>query len=100
MFYYTAGGRSVKRDDKGGSDGPFYPYHPTLNPSERRRADWEVRGVFIEYWGLFGDREYDKRMQVKRKLAKETGKVLIEVYPSDLYNLSQKLDCLREDNWS
>lgn len=80
--------------------GPFYPYHPTLNPSERRRADWEVRGVFIEYWGLFGDREYDKRMQVKRKLAKEAGKVLIEVYPSDLYNLSQKLDCLREDNWS
>jgi len=56
--------------------------------------------VFIEYWGLFGDREYDKRMQVKRKLAKEAGKVLIEVYPSDLYNLSQKLDCLREDNWS
>jgi hypothetical protein len=56
--------------------------------------------VFIEYWGLFGDREDDKRMQVKRKLAKEAGKVLIEVYPSDLYNLSQKLDCLREDNWS
>ena len=59
-----------------------------------------MRGVFIEYWGLFGDREDDKRMQVKRKLAKEAGKVLIEVYPSDLYNLSQKLDCLREDNWS
>jgi hypothetical protein len=77
---------------------PFYPYHPTLNPSERRRADWDVQGTFIEYWGLAGDREYDRRMRAKRRLAEETGKVLIELYPSDLYDLSQKLDCLKEGN--
>jgi hypothetical protein len=77
---------------------PFYPYHPKLNPAERRRADWEVRGTFVEYWGLAGDREYDRRMRAKRRLAKETGKVLIELYPTDLNDLSQKLDCLREGN--
>ena len=77
---------------------PFYSYHQELNPSERSRADWEVDEVFIEYWGLIGDKEYDKRMRIKRKLAEESGLVLIELYPSDLCDLSQKLGCLRRDN--
>ena len=74
---------------------PLYPYHPELNPGERRHADWKVSGVFIEYWGLVGDKEYDKRMRTKRKLAREAGIALIEIYPSDLRDLSQKLDRLR-----
>lgn len=70
---------------------PIYPYHPELNPNKRSRADWEVDGVFIEYWGLAGDKEYDRRMRIKRKLAKESKIVLLEIYPDDLYDLSSKL---------
>jgi hypothetical protein len=74
---------------------PAYPYHPKLNPNERSRADWEVNGVFIEYWGLVGDKDYDRRMRVKRKLAKENGILLLEIYPDDLYDLSSKLGHLK-----
>jgi hypothetical protein len=75
---------------------PSYPYHPELNPDGLRRADWEANSVFIEYWGLAGDREYDKRMRTKRRLAEETDIVLIEICPDDLYDLTQKLGSLRE----
>jgi len=74
---------------------PFYPYHPELNPNERSKADWEVNGVFIEYWGLAGDKEYDRRMRIKRKLAKESNIVLLEIYPDDLYDLLSKLEHLK-----
>ena len=73
---------------------PDYPVHPELNPNGLKRADWEVDGVFIEYWGLAGDREYDRKSRIKRKLAKKLGIKLIEVYPGDLQNLSVKLGSL------
>jgi hypothetical protein len=73
---------------------PLYPHHPELNPDQRSRADWVVNGVFIEYWGLAGNREYDRRMRTKRKLAKASGIPLIEIYPHDLPDLRQKLDSL------
>lgn len=76
---------------------PPYPYHSELNPNERSRADWEVEGVFIEYWGLVGDREYDRRMRVKRELAEKSDIVLIEIYPDDLYDLSQKLGRFKKE---
>jgi hypothetical protein len=74
---------------------PIYPWHQELNPHGLRRGDWEVNGVFIEYWGLVGDREYDRRMRAKRKLAEESDIALIEIYPDDLYHLEQKLGSLR-----
>jgi hypothetical protein len=74
---------------------PPYPWHRELNPHGLRRADWEVNGVFIEYWGLVGDREYDRRMRAKRRLAEGSDIALIEIYPDDLYHLEQKLGSMR-----
>lgn len=78
---------------------PPYPPHPILNPDGLRLADWRVGDVLIEYWGLAGMKAYDERMKSKRELAKEVGISLIEIYPNDLYDLSQKLGCLRQPGY-
>lgn len=62
------------------------PYYPESN----FRADFSVNGVFIEYFGLAGNSEYDEKIALKRKLCKQYGIKLIEVYPKDLTN-SEKL---------
>lgn len=41
---------------------PLYPVHLTLNPTGRKRADWKVRDIFIEYFGLLGDAGYEKKI--------------------------------------
>ena len=70
---------------------PTYPFHPTLNQSGRRRADWAVGDVFIEYFGLSGDPTYDEKAEQKIALAAVSGIRLIQVFPSDLSHLEKKL---------
>ncbi|MFI8662064.1 hypothetical protein ACIGKR_18855 [Rhodococcus qingshengii] len=64
---------------------PFYP-------NSRLRADFKVGDVLIEYFGLAGDSEYDKRIEKKRYLASIHGIELIEIYPVDLasWNIKQR----------
>jgi hypothetical protein len=78
------------------STEPFYPYHPDLNPNNRNKADWMVNEIFIEYWGLVGNKEYDRRMRIKRRLAKDNNIQLIEILPDDLYDLTRKLGELKK----
>lgn len=73
---------------------PCYPVHPALNPTGRRRADWKVLDTFIEYFGLVGDPDYDKRMEEKILLAQHCRINLIAIYPSDLQHLDKRLQCL------
>jgi len=73
---------------------PIYPSHPSLNPKGKRRADWKVQDTFIEYFGLIGDQDYEKKMDEKIFLAQQFKINLIAVYPSDLANLDQRLGCL------
>jgi len=70
---------------------PFYPRHPSLNMSGRRRADWEVGSTFIEYFGLRGDPEYDRRADEKLRLARASGVNVISIYPEDLAKLESIL---------
>ena len=70
---------------------PFYPTHPTLNPHGLRRADWFVGGHYIEYLGLSGDHEYDRKAKEKLMLAYNTGIDLIVLFPRDLSRLDQAL---------
>ena len=70
---------------------PIYPSHPDLNPMGKRRADWKVQDTFIEYFGLIGDQEYEKKMDEKIFLAQQFKIRLIAIYPSDLLNLDQQL---------
>ena len=48
------------------------------------RADFEVSGDFVEYFGLKGDPEYDAKTETKRRLCRKRGIKLIAVYPRDL----------------
>lgn len=68
-------------------------------PSTRHRADWRVGNVFIEYFGLAQDSpRYDRTVQEKKRICRESGIALIEVYPSDLYprlTLDSKLATLK-----
>jgi len=54
-----------------------------------------VGKFFIEYWGLKGQEDYDKKILIKREIAKEYGIPLIEIYPKDLPNLETKLKILK-----
>ena len=47
--------------------------------------------MFIEYFGLTGDREYDLKTKEKQRLCKKHGIKLISIYPADLVS-SKKLE--------
>lgn len=58
-------------------------------PESGYRADFVVNGVFIEYFGLQGDSDYDKKTEEKTKLCKSHNIELISIYPADLANTSR-----------
>lgn len=53
-------------------------------PGSNFRADFEIKGNYIEYFGLAGNREYDKKIKAKEKIAKNASINLISVYPQNL----------------
>lgn len=73
---------------------PLYPSHPIYNKSGKRRADWKVDDYFIEYFGLKGEEAYDNKTNEKLLLASSLNLKLISIFPSDLDNISEKLNVL------
>jgi len=73
---------------------PIYPSHPDLNPTGRRKGDWKVNGTFIEYFGLVGDKDYERKMDEKILLAGYSKINLIAIYPTDLDALDIRLQSL------
>jgi hypothetical protein len=65
----------------------------TRYPEGDLRADFVANGIFIEYFGLAGDKDYDAKTKLKQELCKEHGIKLISVYPSDLVS-SKKLEVM------
>lgn len=59
------------------------PHYPNSN----YRADFEVKGVYIEYFGLVGNDLYDQKIQEKKKIAKDAGIQMIPIYPNNLLNI-------------
>jgi hypothetical protein len=55
-----------------------------MYPEGNYRADFLVNGIFIEYFGLAGDPEYDKKSAHKKKLCEKHGVRLIAIKPQDL----------------
>lgn len=74
---------------------PRYPVDEDLNPNGLMRADWAVNDVLIEYFGLAGDADYDRKAELKRAICKNTGIKLIALYRKDLNKLSSKLRNLK-----
>lgn len=63
------------------------PSYPTGN----QRADFRVKDILIEYFGLKGQPDYDKRMKEKQRICKENGIKMISIYPSDVVS-NKKLE--------
>jgi hypothetical protein len=61
------------------------PHYPEGN----FRADFFVDGIFIEYFGLAGDPEYDAKTKLKQRICKKHGIQLISIYPSDLVDIEK-----------
>jgi hypothetical protein len=57
-------------------------------PVGNYRGDFKVGNIFIEYFGLSGDRAYDQRSLTKRAICKSHGIELIEITPKDLTAVS------------
>lgn len=58
-----------------------------LYPDSNYRGDFMVNNTFIEYFGLCGDPEYDKKINIKRDLCKKNGINMVEIYPEDLIDI-------------
>lgn len=48
------------------------------------RADFRVRDIFIEYFGLAGHKGYDEKAILKKKLCEDNGIKLILLYQRDI----------------
>jgi len=66
---------------------PLYPFHDKYNKSGRKRADWKIGDIYIEYWGLSDQQHYRNKMQDKIKMAAELNISLIGITQVDLLNL-------------
>lgn len=72
------------------------PYYP----EGQYRADFNVKGVFIEYFGLKGNLEYDKKTKFKQQLCKKHDIQLVSIFPKDLSNNKFKnklLEAIRDE---
>jgi hypothetical protein len=58
-------------------------------PEGNFRNDFLVNEVFIEYFGLVGNAEYDLKIKKKRQICKKHGIRLISLYPKDLLNVKK-----------
>lgn len=70
---------------------PRYPTHPRYNISGKRRADWKIDEVYVEYFGLRGEESYDIKTSEKLDLCRELGVPLIPIFPADLNSLGSRL---------
>ena len=74
---------------------PHYPYDPEFNPNERKRADWKVGDLFIEYFGMIDSKEYAEKAYQKKLLVDKHKLRLLSLYPNDMIDMtSEKLSRL------
>lgn len=58
-------------------------------PEGNYRADFVVDRVFIEYFGLKGNPDYDAKTKVKQRICRKHGVKLISIYPGDLASMKK-----------
>ena len=75
---------------------PFYPFHNVYNPNGKKRADWKIGNVYIEFFGLKGDMQYDERTKEKLMLSNEFKIKLVSIFPDELNSLDNKLGWLKK----
>ncbi len=72
----------------------YYPRDVQYNPNSLLRCDWLVKDNYIEFFGLKGNENYDKKIIIKEKLCEKNNLSLISLTHKDLSNLSKKLSFL------
>ena len=70
---------------------PKYPRNKDINPKQLLRADWKVGKIYIEYFGLKGNIDYDEKILLKKELVVKAKLELIEIYHKDLKDLNKKI---------
>ncbi len=70
---------------------PLYPQHDRFNARKRKRADWRIGSVFVEYLGMMTEREYRERAGEKRRLSAALGLESVVLEPWDLGRLDEVL---------
>lgn len=58
-------------------------------PERGFRADFLANGIFIEYFGLKGDPDYDAKTRSKQRICKKHAIKLVSLYPADLVSLKK-----------
>jgi hypothetical protein len=66
-------------------------------PEGNYRGDFLTGEIIIEYFGLIGNIEYDKKVEIKRQLAKKHNLTIIEIFPKDLIDTNKLIDKLKKD---
>jgi hypothetical protein len=74
-------------DDYLHTHGIFHEKEPAY-PEGNYRADFAVKGVFIEYFGLQGNPEYEQRTKEKQRICKKHCVDLVSIFPKDLVNVA------------
>ena len=75
-------------DDYLSTRGILHEKEPTY-PEGNYRADFAVKGVFIEHFGLEGNPEYDKRTEEKQRICRKHAVGLISISPKDLVSVAK-----------
>lgn len=76
---------------------PTYPRHERYNKSGKRRADWKIGEVYVEFFGLTGEESYDVKTNEKLDLCREMGLPLIAIFPTDLKSLASRIGHVLEE---
>lgn len=78
---YSLGERTI--DDFLTTNGIAHEREPAY-PTGGFRGDFLVHGAIVEYFGLRGDGEYDKKTDLKRAICVAAGVPLIEIFAEDV----------------
>jgi len=57
-------------------------------PGSQYKCDFKAKGIYIEYFGLTGNPEYDAKTKEKLALAVRLGIAILPLYPEDVVNQS------------
>lgn len=64
-------------------------------PEGNYRGDFLVGDRIIEYFGLIGNQDYDKKVEIKRGIAKKHELTIIEIFPIDLADTKKLINKLK-----
>ncbi|WP_216892062.1 hypothetical protein [Nocardia alni] len=66
------------------SEGIEHSREPMYPGGSKLRADFKIGDIYIEYFGLAGNADYDAKVAKKREVARENSLHLVELFPEDM----------------